>query len=269
MNALFWRGVKDRRTSLLIYMVASIGFLEMYIALFPTLQKQAGQLSKLMDTYPESFFQAFNIDKASLTFENVGSYLGMEQFNFIWPIMMIMIAIGFANYAFVNEVERGTIEVILSQPISRTKIFITRYMSGLMNLVIFSFISVFAILPLAFMHGISVEMKELWVMFALASIFSWAIYSIAIFGSTLFSEKGRASFLTGGVLVLMYVVNIVGGLKENLHDLKFLSFFYYYNSTTALDKAQFVPWSIVVFVGVALVFSVSSLLIFNKRDIAV
>ncbi|MEI7690199.1 MAG: ABC transporter permease subunit [bacterium] len=269
MLGIFWRTVKDKKISLIIYSVASVGFLEMYIALFPSLQKQSQQLSALMKSYPDSFFKAFNIDPNQLSFTEIGSYLGMEQFNFIWPVMAIAFAIGFANYSLAGEVEKGTAEILLSQPISRLKIFFSKYIVGLSFLAIFTFISVFAIIPLAKMHGANVDVSKI-AFFALISfLFVWAVYGIAFLASSFFAEKGKAAFTVSGILVLMYVLNIVGGLKESLRDLRYFSFFNYFQPANVIDKGQADNLTFYVFIGVAIVASLLAALWFNRKDVAV
>jgi len=269
MLGIIWRSIKDKKLSLIIYSVASVGFLEMYIALFPSLQKQSQQLSELMKSYPDSFFKAFNIDPNQLSFTEIGSYLGMEQFNFIWPVMAIAFAIGFANYSLAGEIEKGTAEILLSQPISRLKIFLSKYIVGLGFLATFTFVSVFAIIPLANVHGASVDISKI-AFFALVSfLFVWAVYGIAFLASSFFSEKGKAAFAVSGVLVLMYVLNIIGGLKESLNDLRYLSFFNYFQPANVIDKGQTDSLTFFVFIGVAVIASLLAALWFNKRDIAV
>ncbi len=269
MMGLFWRTVKDKKLSLIVYSIASLGFLELYIALFPALQKQSQQLSELMKAYPDSFFQAFNIDRNQLMFSEIGSFLGMEQFNFIWPVMAIALAIGFANYCFAGEVEKGTAEILLSQPLSRLKIFVTRYLAGLSFLAIFTFISVFAIIPLAKMHGASVDSSKI-AFFALISfLFVWAVYGLAMLASSFFSEKGKAAFTVSGILVVMYVLNIISGLKESLKDLQYLSFFNYYQPAKVIDKGQVENLTVIVFISVAIIASLLAALWFNRRDVAV
>jgi ABC-2 type transport system permease protein len=267
MKSIFWRAIKDKKIQLLIIIASALAFLEMYIALFPTLQKQASQMTKLLESYPDSFFKAFNIDKASLTFEKVGSYLAMEQFNFIWPILAVVLAISFANYAFAYEKERGTIELILSQPISRTKIFLAKYATGVVAIISFSLISILAIIPLTKLHGVDVSIKGVFILTGLSILFAWAIYGLAFFASVVFKEKSKATFLIGGVLLLMFVLKIVAGLKESLEFLKYLSFFHYYDPTLAIDKLNVVSGSLLMFAGSIIITFIIALLWFNKQDV--
>jgi ABC-2 type transport system permease protein len=269
MLAVIWRTIKDRKYPVFVYSIGAIAFLEMYMALFPTLQKEAQDMAKMLDTMPEGMWKAFNIDKASLTFEKVGPYLAMEQFNFIWPVLAVIFAIGFAGYALANEIEKGTIEVLLAQPISRTKLFFARYLAGLLNIAAFCAFSILAIIPLATLQGVEVNNTGIFALTLISFLFVWAVYSITFAASAIFSEKSKVAFVGGGFLILMYVANILAGLEEKLSNLQYLSFFHYYNPANAIEEATFVEYSLYVYGGVILIASLIALFWFNKRDIAV
>lgn len=269
MLGIISRSLKSTRSQLLIYSLASIGFLEIYVAMFPFMQTQTQQLTDMLKLYPESFMKAFGFDVSQMMFDKLGSFLATEQFSFMWPIMAIMFLVSYSNASIAGEVDKGTMEVLLSQPVSRIKIFAGRYLAGLTNFFIFTFASVFAVVPLAKMHGIEYNMKGLFVFSLEAFLFGIAIYSLAIFSSSLFSEKGKASMATAGVLISMYVLNIVSSLKPSLSDLQYLSFFHYYNPASALTKNTFPDWTIMVFLSFSLVMTIAAALWFNKRDIAV
>lgn len=253
----------------MVIITSAVGFLEMYIAMFPALQKQAAQMSKLMESYPDSFFKAFNIDKASLTFEKIGQYLAMEQFNFIWPILAIVLAIGFANHAFAYEKERGTIELTLSQPISRTRIFLSKYLAGFISILGFSLISILAVFPLTKLHGINLEAGGVLTLTALSILFAVALFGLAFLASIVFKEKSKVSFVMGGLLILMYVLNIIANLKDSLHLLKYFSFFYYYNPSQIIDGGNLPLNSILIFIAVITSTFFLGLFWFNKQDITV
>jgi len=266
MWTIFWRTLKDRRILLLIYTLSSIALLWMYIALFPSFKDQSASLEALIKNYPESFLKAFNFDIKSFT--TLEGYLATEQFSFVWPIMVIFMTIGFSGSALAGEIEKGTIEILLSQPISRAKLFFSRYLAGLLMLILFVIFSVFSVLPLSLAYNISFSSENFMTMAVLGLMFSAAIYSIGIFLSSVFSDKGKVFFISGGLLVGMYVLNILSALKENLSDLKYFSFFYYFNPAKALIYQQIDPWAYGVFLGVTFVLTTLGLIIFSRRDIA-
>ena len=85
----------------------------------------------------------------------------------------------------------------------------------------------------------------------------------------IFSEKGKANFMPAGILILMYVINILAGLQENLRNLKYLSFFYYFNPSKLLVHGELDSLAWFVFLGTFIVSTSLAIFWFNKRDISV
>ena len=75
--------------------------------------------------------------------------------------------------------------------------------------------------------------------------------------------------IMGGGLVLMYVFSIITNFRENIENIKYASFFYYFDYTQALIGHEYNMISIMVFASVAAIATVIGLYWFNKRDIAV
>jgi hypothetical protein len=75
--------------------------------------------------------------------------------------------------------------------------------------------------------------------------------------------------ILGGTLVVMYFLKIVAVLSENLVNLKYLSFFYYFNAGDALIQHIINAETYWVFIGISIVCTISATIWFTKRDVAV
>lgn len=268
MLGVYTRILKDKWKSLLIYIAASVAFLEMYIALYPSMKAALQSTEELMKAFPKEFMGAFGFTPEVLTFPTIESFISTEMFTLMWPIVAIIIAIGLANLSFAGDIAAGTIEVVLAQPISRLKVFIARYLAGASIILVFVWTSIYAAIPLTAMHGIVFNAKSYLYMSIIGSLFVLAIYGLAVLFSALFSEKGKTIFATTGVLITMYAINIVSGLNDKFGNLKYFSFFYYFNPGTALNKLGYVEWAIPFFLGVILITPVLGAFWFHRRDIA-
>lgn len=266
MWTIFTRALKDRRILILIYSLAGIAILWMYIGIFPSFKEQSASMEQLLKSYPESLMKAFNFDIKN--FVTIEGFLSTEQFSFMWPILVIVMLVGYAGSAFAGEVEKGTIELLLSQPLSRIKLFLSRYFAGILMLAVFIVFSIFTAIPLCEAYDISYKAENFVTIAVLAFLFGLAVYSIAMFFSSVFSDKGKVFFLSGSILAIMYVVNILASIKESLSDLKYASFFYYFNTSKALVYNEIDSWSYVVFLGLALVLFIVSLIVVARRDVA-
>jgi ABC-2 type transport system permease protein len=260
------RTIKDRWMIFLIYIIAASAFLFMHTSIFPSFKDQQIDISKMLESMPKGFIDAFGLQDYDMSkFEN---YISGEEFSLIWPLLLLIMSISLAGGAIAAEVEKGTIEVLLSQPISRSKLYVARYISGLILIIGFVAITIILLILMAKAFGISVEISRFFTLAFVALLFAWAIYGIAMFLSSIFSDRGKVYFICAGLLFVMYAINIVSGLKENLKDLKYLSFFHYYVPNDLLIRNHLDTTSVWVFVSVAIVFSVAGLIVFNRRDIS-
>lgn len=266
MIALFWRTLRDRKNSIIIFTAVSVGLILMYTALFPTVKKQADQMQSLLKAYPKSMLKAFNME--DVFFSNYESYMSTEEFSLMWPILLFCMMIAWGGSAIAGEIDQGTMKFLLSQPISRPKIFFAKYIAGLKALGVYVVLTIASCPLFAKLFDFDVELANYLKLAIVGFLLGWAIFSIAIFFSSIFSDKGKSYFITAGILVLMYAANIASTLKENISDLKYISFFYYYNPAQTLAHGKIEDLAYWIFIGVSIIFTLAGVLWFSKRDVA-
>lgn len=266
MWSIISRTIKDRKTVFLIYLIAASAFFLMHVSVFPSFKDQQIDISKLMESMPQGFIEAFGLQDYDMSkFEN---YIAGEEFSLIWPLMLLIMSISLAGGAIASEIEKGTIEILLSQPISRSKLYLSRYISGILLMVGFVVITIGLLIAMASAFGIDLKISHYPTLSLVAFLFAWAIYSIAMFFSAIFSDRGKVYFISAALLFVMYALNILAGLKESLSDLRYFSFFHYYVPNDLLIRNQIDKYSVIVFISVAVVFSVAGYIAFNRRDIS-
>lgn len=268
MFSFFIRILKDNKFSLIAFCIASFLFLWMYIAFYPAIQDQSINFQDMLKSFPEGFMKAFNIDSMNF-FGSLEAYISTEEYSFIWPILATAMTASVAGNAIAGEIEKGTIEIILSIPISRTKIFLTKYFYGLFSIVLLIAASVLATIPLAEAYNIDYQAKNFYILAGFAALFAASIFSLTMMFSAFFSEKGKVYFCIGSILIVMYVLNIVSGLKDNLDKLKYFTFFHYFNAADILTGQAIENTAYWVFGGCIILTTLFGAIWFNKRDIAV
>ncbi len=270
MFAIFFRTIKDRYKSLLLYIASTVVFLEMYVALFPTFGNLAqDKITTLLDSYPKEIWTVFGLDPSMLNFTKFQVFVASEQYSFIWPVIVIILAISLANGMIAGEVEKGTIEQVISLPVSRARLFLERYLAGVAMLAVFTFVTVYSVYLLAALHKISLTGIDFSYLAISGLCFSLAVYSFAAFSSSIFSEKSKASFLAVGVILLSYIANIVAGLNKDYVDIQYFSIFHYFGGGVNLVKGAFVDNFLVFYLGIAAVFGFLALVRFVRRDLSV
>lgn len=269
MIAIFFQTIKNRQKTLLVYCLTAVIFLWLYIAIFPSIQAQSSVLVDLVKVMPEPFLKAFGIEVDLYRNLTLESFLATEYFSFILPLMMIALMVSAASKAIAGEIEKGTIDILLSQPISRFQIFLGKYLAGLFDLGVFLIFSVLATIPLAEIYNIEYKGAAYLKIAFLSLLFSLAVFSFSMLASAIFSEKNKVNFLVVGLMMLMYVINVISSLKESLDYLKYFSFFYYYNPSQVLihDNIDFSTFWF--FGGIIFISTILGVLWFQKRDIAI
>ena len=266
MLTIILRTIKDRKISLIIYCLAAALFVWMYVAMYPTILNDAEDFQAAFDSYPKEMFEIFGIE--DLSFDTLEKFLAMEHYSIIFPLMLFFFLISIAGGALAGEIDKGTIENILAKPISRLKLFFSRYFAGIAALLVFAAANVFSAIPLAHLHNVDYTGKNFLYVYAISLLFGWAIFSIAYMFSAMFSEKSKVYMFSGGLFLLMYVANIASTLIEKLENLQYVSFFYYYDYNKAIIDASIDWLPITVFAGTAIVCTIIGALKYHKRDIA-
>lgn len=266
MIKMVWETMKERKWPVLIYCAVSMLLTLLYVALFPSLQSQTQQLTEVLKSMPENLLKALGSSPAQLSNFTLEALLASKEFSMVFQFLAAILAISLAGNDIAGEIEKGTIEFLLSQPISKTKLYFARFISGAILLAIFSFFSTIIVIPLAAMFHVAYEASVYYKLFFVATLYSIAVYSIAYFLSAMFSSKGKVYGISAGVIVFMYLAFLISALKDNLDKLKYLSFFHYF-SPDILFENKVDKLGIFIFILIILIFTSIGAIIFSNRDI--
>jgi ABC-2 type transport system permease protein len=261
------RYLRDRRVSLAVFCFAALAFAWMYVALFPSLKNQMTAYQEIFKSFPSAMMEAMGI--SDLNIGNFASYFSAEYLSMVWPLLAIIISISYAGKTLAGGVESGTIGLELAQPISRTKLYLSKYLAGLIAITIFTVTTLLGVVPLAGLYDIELEIVHWLQLTGMAWLFVVAIYSLAYMCSAIFSERSRVYGVVAGVLLMMYVARIIASLEDKLDWLRSLSFFHYFEGSKILTEGSLNNAGAMVFAGTIILTIVVGAMWWNRRDLAV
>lgn len=265
MWTVFKKSIRNRRGLFIILVVISLLLLWTYVALTPALGAQMESVNRLMEILPKEFLTAFDIDTTvGITFEGL---LISKQYSMVWPIIVMILVNGIAIGTIAGEIEKGTMNLLLAQPVSRRKIFWGKYFAGLFMLILFTALTVLSAIPMAEYYKVPYQKEHFFTFAIIALLFSWSIYSVGFLFSSMVKESSRATIPTMLFLLISYSLKIVSELKPELKDLKLFSIFHYYNPTLAMVYNQLDQHSLLIFFGIIIVCTFLAAQIFQRRDI--
>jgi ABC-2 type transport system permease protein len=233
------------------------------VAFFPSLEDQGQQLNELMKSYPPEMRELFGMGEGT-DLATIEGFLASQVFSFMAPLALAFFPILASAGAIAGAEERGTIDVLLGNPIPRWQLVVGNFVAtAISTLGIVAILGLFTWVPAVLLDvDLSLEKTEE------ATLNLWPLCTffggLALLCSAIFHRRVLAIAIPGFVLVATYFVNALGNSVEDLEDAQPLTVFHYYGS--AIEDG--IDWS--NFSGVtlaALVLVLLAVLAFRRRDI--
>jgi ABC-2 type transport system permease protein len=223
LAALISNHLSDRRRSLLAWGLP-LGLMSAFIvAIFPSIEDS---ISEVVDKYPEGLKEAFGIGQLS----SVEQYLHAEMLSLIVPLALGYLAVRAVASGLAGAAETGRLDVLLSAPVSRHRLCAAGFLATAIELAAVLAVSFVLTMLGSVLAGAGLDADQAAAGFA-------AVWPLAL----LFAGLGvvacawslRTSVVTGavaGVLVGMYVLDLVGKLDPGLDWVRYVSVFKYYGN---------------------------------------
>jgi len=267
MLTIILKSIKLRRISITIFVLVAFFYTILIGSFFPTIQKNAEQFNKLMEYYPESLLAFLGGD--ILQFSTFEGFLSLEYLNFFWVFIAGGLALAFATAAIAQENENGTLELMLWQPISRTKYLFAKIVTLILLMLIMTVVTVLGAFISASSIDVSISHSAFWIWAVDGFLLLLAFSGISFLLSVIFNERGRANMIAISVLIVSYILNGLAEIIDKIKDFQFLSLFHYYNSQEILKTGEWPIKSIIIFFSVFIICVILSVIIFRKKNIAV
>ncbi len=265
MIALTKKFYRDHRLGILLTTLGLIGMQGALINLYPVFKEMG--IGKVSASQPK-MFQAF-FGTGGLSFTTIEGFLRNEYLTFTFIVIIAGYLIALVTYEFTKEIEAGTIESLLSLPVSRTSVVLYKLVNITLLTAFFTVAGIVPFLLMAKASGYAFSVNAFVVVIALSFVFFWAIAALTAALSVFFSERNKPVFIVLFILAFGYILNTLTQAFDKIKDLRILSLLYYYDTVKALaDKTIGFP-SLAVF-GIIIVTSIAfALYRFDRRDFSV
>lgn len=178
-------------------------------------------------------------------------------------------AIGFPASAVAGERQRGTLEVMLSRPISRRRLYATLAIAaGVFIGMALAALELGSVLGAAF-AGVLGELaiERLPLVWLNAAMLFVSLASITLAASVSFDRLPPALGIGIGTTVVMYFFEVLGALWPSAAFVQPYSLFHYLQARAILDGGT--PWrDLAILAGVTALAACWALVVFPKRDLA-
>ncbi len=127
------RTLRDSRRALLGWGVGVMVLALITVTIWPSVKGQT-ELNDFIDELPDALLAVFGIEPGVDFLSPVG-FVNSRVYASLGPLLMLMFAIGFGVRAIAGEEERGTLDLLLSHPVTRARVVVEKF-AALVGLVL-------------------------------------------------------------------------------------------------------------------------------------
>ena len=232
-------------------------------SLFDMMATSGDLIVEYMESMPE-LAEMFNFGSMSTPI----GWLDVEYFSFV-PLIIGLFVAGVGASLLARDEERGTLDLILAHPVSRTALFWGRFLAT--TLVIFILLLICwasLLLSMIWSENFTIPMFELLLPFV--SLFGILMFfmTLALLFSMLLPARSMASMLTAMLVVASFFITFLSGAVDQLESAADFSPLTYLETATAIDDGLNLTW-FGVFMAIDLALALISWQLFQRRDVRV
>jgi beta-exotoxin I transport system permease protein len=261
----FAKTLRDARRAIGWWSLGLIATAALMIAVYPSVRDNP-DLNKMVENYPDAF-KAFLGLGENVDYTSAVGYLNSELFAFMVPLLLLIAAIGAGARATAGEEERGTLDLLLANPISRRRLVLEKLAALAAEIAILASVLWLALLVGIEAIGMNISPARLAAATLAAALLAFAFGAIALFLGAALGRRGAAIGIAAAGAVAAYLISSLAELVDFLKPLRGASPFYHYTANDALRAGLAVEHiGFLLLLGVAAV--VAALIAFQRRDLA-
>jgi ABC-2 type transport system permease protein len=156
LHNIYTKAMWDRARSTLWWVIGSVAIISWVSLVYPIL-RDSEEMKGFIDDLPSGMLAVFGIDPA--TYLTGAGFLQAQFFSLFGPLMVIGLAVSLAVGATAKEEKDGTMDMLLSVPVSRTSVILQKasMVLTLVAVVVMSMAATLIILNVVIDLGLSIE----------------------------------------------------------------------------------------------------------------
>jgi ABC-2 type transport system permease protein len=262
LRTVFTKTIRDQRRALLWWSLGFVGTVLLYSAFWPTIRENASQFNDYIAKLPEAV--------RNLIGGNYGTpqgYVQAEMFSLLLPVLLLVYAIGAGARAIAGEEESGTLDLLLSTPIRRSRVLLDKLWAMVGASLMLATLAWLSIVAIGRPFGLTVGLVNLAAAAVNLLLLGVAFGSIALAVGSATGTKAKAIGVTSGLALVTFIVRTLAPSVPAIKPLRLLSPFFYYAGHQPLSNG-FNGADVAVLAGIAVVAALVALVAFDRRDLA-
>lgn len=257
---IFVRELGKNFINFLIWLSVSVLLMVYVVNIYPSFKGNA-IIDIINIKFPPALQKAFGLNV--MNFDNVMSFIAM-----MIPYIILLggIYAGILFSSIVSKEENdGTIEFLLSKPVTRVKILFSKLFAAIFYVVFFVVITFLATFISLKAINVSFDGKKL-LLLASATFLAMLTFAMLCFLVSMFVFKTRILIpISVGIIFATYLLKALSELSDKGQFIKYLSPFEYFDAATIL-KNGLRPLYLSISIIFIIICFVSSVIQYDKKD---
>ena len=253
--------VKDYWKPTIILTLLFSGMAALYAGMFPAFEEMMVEMGESGALDPFAFIPGY---------EDMASYVGflnIEMYQIFW-VLILGIIIGFLAASTISkEIESKTIDILMSNPVSRKQIIIEKFLGLLPMVLIINFVAMITIMLITIGIGEELNFWHLTLTHLISLPYFFSIVAIGLFISTLFDEKMKASIVMMAFVVAMFIFDSIAEMIPDYETLGLISLKHYFKPYDALKLGEIDAMGNIILIIVTIIALIAAMLYFEWKDI--
>ena len=254
--------LRDQRRGLVGWTIGLVSLVLVYIAVWPSIRDSAPQMNAYIKNLPKVMRELF----IQGDYGTPIGYVSSEIFGQMGLLLIVIAGIGLGARAIAAEEETGTLDILLSTPVTRRRVLLEKLAALAVQVAALTVILSASIALLGPSVALRVSLDGLVAATLSLILLGLAFGSIALLLGAWTGRRGLAIALTTALAVTGFVIDGLSRVVDWLEPARFASPFYYYSANEPL-KNGVDPWHALALAGLAIVATALAVAVFERRDL--
>ena len=264
LSNIFMKTLRDQRRSLLFWGIGVAALTVVTVLFYPTIS----DMPELSEVFEEAEVLASVFGGGFTDITSPEGYLNSQVYALMVPILFLIFAIAMGSGAIAGEEERGTLDLLLSNPITRFEVLTQKFAAMIVSILALGLVLWVSVVLTAPFFDLDISVART-AQISLSAMLLGAVFGtlgLALGGAT--GKRGLTIGIAGAVAVLSYFLYTLALIADEIEPSRYASPFYYYIGADPLANGISIAHASVL-VGLTAVLLAAAIYTFERRELAV
>jgi len=257
--------IKDYKKTTIILSILFMILVAMYAGMYPSFKESLEEMtsSGVFDDFTQFFGPAAS---------DMATYIGfvnLELYQIFWIVILGILLDFIAASQISKEIEGKTIDILMSNPVSRKQIVFEKFIGLIPFMLIINVATMFSVMGITVAIVENLNFGYLFITHLVSIPYVLAIFAIGILISVIIDEKMKASIFFIGTLMGMYVIDMVSKTSTDYEWIGYASIIHYIDLYDALKFGKVDVSGVFVLFSVIVICLIIAMIYFEHKDITV